>query len=285
MENQVRASSSLSTLPITLIQPTKGWVSLKLCELWRSRELLFFLTWRDIKVRYKQTALGAAWALLQPLFAMLVFTLFFGRLAKIPSDRIPYPLFCLSALIMWNLFANGITQSSNSLVESANLLTKVSFPRLTLPISAVVAGFVDFAVSFVLLAGVMAFYHRMPPAQCVYLPFFVLLAFLNAVGAGLWLSALNVEYRDVRYLLPFLIQFWLFATPIVYPSSLLSDRWRAVYGLNPMAGAIEGFRWALFGANRFPGAMVLVSTITAMCVLVGGAFFFRRMERTFADLV
>ena len=285
MENRVAASSLASTLPLKVIQPSRGWVSLNLRQLWQSRELLYFLTWREVKVRYKQTALGAAWAVLQPLLAMIVFTIFFGRLAKLPSDQIPYPLFCLSALILWNFFSNGFVQSSNSLVESANLLSKISFPRLTLPVSAVLAGFVDLAVSFVFLICMMAFYHLMPPAQWVCFPFFVLLAFFNAVGVGLWLSALNVEYRDVRYLLPFLSQFWLYATPIVYPSSLLSDRWRAMYGLNPMAGIIEGFRWSLFGTSRFPGAIIAVSTITTICLLISGAFFFRRMERSFGDLV
>lgn len=285
MKNPGFASPTAPNLTVKVIQPSRGWVSLNLRQLWHARELIYFLTWREVKVRYKQTAIGAAWALLQPLLGMLVFTLFFGRLAKVPSDQIPYPLFCLSALILWNFFSNGLTQSSNSLVENANLLSKVYFPRVTLPVSAVLAGFVDFAVSLILLIGMMVFYHRMQPERFIYIPFFVLLAFLAAVGAGLWLSALNVEYRDVRYMLPFLSQFWLFVTPIVYPSSLLGNRWRAVYGLNPMAGIVEGFRWSLFGTSRSPTGIIAVSAATTMCVLISGAFFFRRMERRFADLV
>lgn len=285
MENRLPAVSEISDLPVKVIQPSRGWVRLNLREIWRSRELLYFLTWREIKVRYKQTALGVAWALLQPLLTMIVFTIFFGKLAKVPSDQIPYPLFCLAALILWNFFSNGLVQSSNSLVESSNLITKVFFPRVTLPLSSVLAGFVDLAVSFVFLIGIMAVYHRMPPAQCICVPFFILLAFCNAVGTGLWLSALNVEFRDVRYVLPFLSQIWFYATPVAYPSSLINDRWRAIYGLNPMAGVIEGFRWSLLGTNRFPGGIVAVSAITTMCVLLSGAFFFRRMESSFADFV
>ena len=210
-------------------------------ELWEYRELLYFLTWREIKVRYKQTVLGATWAIIQPLFTMLLFSLFFGKLAKVPSDRIPYPLFCLAGLVPWTFFANGLSQSSNSLVTSSNLISKVYFPRLAIPLSAVLSGAVDFTISFGLLVGMMAFYRQPPPLRCVYLPLFFLLAFVTALGVGLWLSALNVEYRDVRHTIPFLTQFWMFATPIVYPSSLLSEPWRAVYGLNPMAGRRRGF--------------------------------------------
>jgi lipopolysaccharide transport system permease protein len=271
--------------PVTIIEPSRGWVSLKLGEVWEYRELLFFLTWREIKVRYKQTALGAAWAIIQPLFTMLVFSLFFGRLAKVPSDGIPYPLFSLAGLIPWTFFANGLAQSSNSLVASAHLISKVYFPRLTIPLSAVLSGAVDFAISFFLLLVMMVFYHRMPPLQCLSLPLFFLLAFVTALGVGLWLSALNVEYRDVRYTVPFLTQFWMFATPIAYPSSLLPERWRMLYGLNPMVGVIEGFRWATIGSNTRPGPMIAVSTLASVLILVGGAFYFRRMEKTFADIV
>jgi lipopolysaccharide transport system permease protein len=274
-----------SSIPATIIEPSRGWVSLKLGELWGYRELLYFLTWREIKVRYKQTALGAAWAIIQPLFTMLVFSLFFGSLAKVPSDGIPYPLFSLAGLIPWTFFANGLAQSSNSLVNSANLISKVYFPRLTIPLSAVLSGTVDFAISFVLLLAMMAFYHVRPPLQCVYLPLFFLLAFITALGVGLWLSALNVEYRDVRYTVPFLTQFWMFATPIAYPSSLLPERWRMLYGLNPMVGVVEGFRWALIGTNTAPGPMIAASSFAAVLILVGGAFYFRRMEKTFADIV
>lgn len=273
------------SIPITRIQPSRGWVSLRLGELWAYRELLYFLTWREVKVRYKQTALGAAWALLQPLLTMLVFSLFLGKLAKVPSDRIPYPLFCLAGLVPWSFFSSGLSLSANSLVSSSNLISKVYFPRLAVPLSAVLSGVVDFAISFVLLIGVMAFYHQAPSLRCVYLPLFSLLALLAALGAGLWLSALNVEYRDVRYVLPFLTQFWMFATPIAYPSSLLGEPWRTIYGLNPMVGVVEGFRWSLFETVDPPGGMIIVSSITTVLLLVGGAFYFRRMEKSFADLV
>jgi lipopolysaccharide transport system permease protein len=272
-------------IPVTVIEASRGWVALKLGELWEYRELLYFLTWREVKVRYKQTALGAAWAIIQPLFTMLVFSLFFGRLAKVPSDGIPYPLFSLAGLIPWTFFANGLAQSSNSLVTSANLISKVYFPRLTIPLSSVLSGTVDFAISFILLVGMMALYHRMPSLQCVYLPLFFLLAFVTALGVGLWLSALNVEYRDVRYTVPFLTQFWMFATPIAYPASMLSQKWRILYGLNPMVGVVEGFRWSLLGTNTAPGPMIAVSTLASVLILAGGAFYFRRMEKTFADII
>jgi lipopolysaccharide transport system permease protein len=274
-----------STTLVTVIEPSRGWVSLKLNELWDYRELLYFLTWREVKVRYKQTALGAAWAIIQPLFTMLVFSLFFGRLAKVPSDGIPYPLFTLAGLIPWTFFASGLTQSSNSLVTSANLISKVYFPRLTIPLSSVLSGVVDFAVSFLLLIVMMALYHRTPPLQLVFLPLFVLLAFVTALGVGLWLSALNVEYRDVRYTVPFLTQFWMFATPIAYPSTLLPERWRVLYGLNPIVGVVEGFRWALLGTSTVSVPILSASSMAAALILVGGAFYFRRMERTFADIV
>jgi lipopolysaccharide transport system permease protein len=270
---------------VTVIEPSKGWVSLKLAELWEYRELLYFLTWREVKVRYKQTALGATWAIIQPLFTMLLFSLFFGKLAKMPSDGIPYPLFSLTGLIPWNFFATGLGQSSNSLVTSANLISKVYFPRLAIPLSSILSGVVDFAISFILLIGMMAFYHVTPSVRCVFLPLFFLLAFVTALGVGLWLSALNVEYRDVRYTVPFLTQFWMFATPIVYPSSLLHGVWRTLYGLNPMVGVIEGFRWALLGTNTAPGPIIAASSFASILILVGGAFYFRRMEKTFADLI
>lgn len=279
------AEPETDNLPVLIIEPSKGWVSLKLKELWTYRELLYFLTWREVKVRYKQTALGAAWAIIQPLFTMLVFSLFFGRLAKVPSDGIPYPLFSLSALIPWTFFANGLAQSSNSLVSNANLISKVYFPRLTVPISAVVSGLVDFGVSFVLLLCVMAFYHIRPGIQVILLPLFFLLAVVTSLGVGLWLSALNVEYRDVRYTVPFLTQFWMFATPIAYPSSLLHEPWHTLYGLNPMTGVVDGFRWALLGTKTAPGAEIAVSSMAALLIVAGGAYYFRRMEKTFADVV
>lgn len=272
-------------IPFLVIEPGKGWVSLKLNELWVYRELLYFLTWRDIKVRYKQTALGAAWAIIQPLFTMLVFSVFFGRLAKIPSDGIPYPIFSFAALVPWTFFANGLSQASNSLVGNSNLLTKVYFPRLVIPISTVISGFIDFALSFAVLLLMMVYYGKLPTLNIIWLPFFLLLALITALGVGLWMSALNVEYRDVRYVVPFITQFWMLATPIAYPSTMLSEPWRTVYGLNPMVGVIEGFRWALLGSGTGPGAMTAVSTVVSILALITGAFYFKRMERNFADIV
>lgn len=272
-------------IPFLVIEPGKGWVSLKLNELWVYRELLYFLTWRDIKVRYKQTALGAAWAIIQPLFTMLVFSVFFGRLAKIPSDGIPYPIFSFAALVPWTFFANGLSQASNSLVGNSNLLTKVYFPRLVIPISTVISGFIDFALSFAVLLLMMVYYGKLPTLNIIWLPFFLLLALITALGVGLWMSALNVEYRDVRYVVPFITQFWMLATPIAYPSTMLSEPWRMVYGLNPMVGVVEGFRWALLGSGTGPGAMTAVSTVVSILALITGAFYFKRMERNFADIV
>lgn len=272
-------------LPILKIRPAQGWTSLSLGEVWAYRELLYFLTWRDIKVRYKQTVLGAAWAILQPLFMMVVFTLFFGRLAKIPSDGIPYPVFAFCALLPWQLFAHALAESSNSLVSNERLLTKVYFPRLVIPLSAVFAGLVDFAIAFIVLIGLMAYFRIVPTWAVVTLPFFILLAVLTALGGGLWLSALNVKYRDVRYVIGFLTQFWLIATPVAYPSSLVPARWRALYGLNPMAGVVEGFRWALLGKTEAPGALLGVSVAVVLLTLIGGLYYFRRMEQTFADIV
>jgi lipopolysaccharide transport system permease protein len=260
-------------------------VPLNLRELWEYRELLYFLTWRDIKVRYKQTALGAAWAIIQPLFTMLVFSLFFGKLAKMPSDGIPYPLFSLAALVPWTFFANGLTLSSNSLVGSANLITKVYFPRLAIPISTMFSGVVDLLLALVLLVGMMLYYGMTPGAKTPWLAAFMLLGLGASLGVGLWLSALNVRYRDVRYVVPFLVQFWMFATPIAYPSTLLPEPWRTLYGLNPMAGVVEGFRWALLGAKTRPGPMMMLSVLATLLILVTGAFYFRRTEKTFADLV
>jgi lipopolysaccharide transport system permease protein len=258
---------------------------LELSELWEYRELLYFLVWRDIKVRYKQTALGAAWAVMQPLFMMLVFSLFFGRLAKVPSDGIPYPVFTFCALIPWQLFANALTESSNSLIGNQNLITKVYFARLVIPIAAVLSGLVDFLIAFGILIGMMLFYGIVPGAAILALPGFILLAVLTALAVGLWLSALNVQYRDVRYTMNFLVQFWLFATPVAYPSSIVPESWRALYGLNPMAGVVEGFRWALLGKSSPPSALLFVSTAVVVVLLVGGLYYFRRMEQEFADIV
>lgn len=247
--------------------------------------MLYFLIWRDIKVRYKQTVLGATWAIIQPFMTMVVFSLFFGHLAKIPSDGIPYPIFAFAALVPWTFFANGLNQSSNSLVGSSNLITKVYFPRLIVPLASVFSGIVDFVIAFVVLIGMMLFYGIVPAINALWLPVFLLLSLVTALGVGLWLSALNVEYRDVRYAVPFITQFWLLATPIAYPSSMLPEPWRTVYGLNPMAGVVEGFRWALLGTNSAPGPIIAVSATAAVLILITGAFYFRRMEKTFADIV
>lgn len=270
---------------IIRIEPAKGWVSLRLGELWEYRELLYFLTWRDLKVRYKQTALGVAWAIIQPFCSMLVFSLFFGRLGKMPSDGIPYPIFAFAALVPWTVFSNGLVHSANSLVGSANLIRKVYFPRLAIPISTILSGVADFVLSFVVLMGMMAYYHLWPSVNIIWIPLLLLLGLITSLGVGLWLTALNVQFRDVRYIVPFLAQFWMFATPIVYPSSLLSEPWRTIYGINPMVGVVEGFRWALLGTDTAPGLMIIVSTLTALVILVSGAFYFRRMETSFADLV
>jgi len=267
------------------IQPSRGWISLGLRELWEFRELVYFLVWRDVKVRYKQTVLGAAWALLQPFMTMLVFSLFFGRLAKVPSDGVPYPLFVFTALAPWGFFAAGLSQSSDSLVGSANLIRKVYFPRLAIPLAAVLSGMVDLALSFSVVGGMLLIKRRPLTMNLMWLPVFLLLACVTALGVGLWLSALNVEFRDVRYVAPFLIQFWMFATPIAYPSSLLYKTWRPLYALNPMVGVVEGFRWALLGTNTRPGGMIAVSAAAAVLILAGGALYFRRMEKTFADVV
>jgi lipopolysaccharide transport system permease protein len=276
---------SSAAAPIFRIRPERGWVALRLREVWEYRELLYFLVWRDVKVRYKQTVLGAAWALLQPLATMLVFTLFFGRLARVPSDGVPYPLFSFTALVPWMFFANALGQSSNSLVGSANLLRKVYFPRLVIPVAAALGGLVDLALSATVLAGMLLAYRVDLTARLVWVAPLVALALVVSLGAGLWLAALSVQYRDVRYVAPFLTQFWMFATPVVYSSSRLGEPWRTVYGLNPMAGVVEGFRWALLGTGVAPGPMVAVSAAAALLLLATGAYYFRRMEKTFADLV
>ena len=282
---QTKIPSGKDSTRVLRIQPSRGWVPLKLGELWAYRELLYFLIWRDIKVRYKQTALGAAWAIIQPFSTMVVFSLFFGKLAKMPSDGIPYPIFSYAALVPWTFFAAGLTQSSNSLVGSSNLITKVYFPRLVIPLATVLSGVVDFVLALAVLVGMMLYYHIVPNLNMLWLPLFLLLALVTSLGVGLWLSSLNVKYRDVRYLVPFITQFWLFATPIAYPSSLLHQPWRTVYGLNPMVGVVEGFRWALLGTKSSPGPMVLVSALVALFILISGAFYFRRMEKTFANIV
>jgi len=278
------APAGRQPVPITRIAPGKGWLSLKLGQIWEYRDLLYFLVWRDIKVRYKQTVLGAAWAILQPLLTMIVFSIFFGKLAGIKSDGLPYPIFAFCGLLPWQLFAYALNESGNSLVANRGLITKVYFPRLVIPIAAVVAGLVDFAIAFVVLLGLMAWYGIVPGIAIVTLPLFVAFAVLTALAVGLWLSALNVEFRDVRYTIPFLTQFWFFLTPIAYTSRYIPDAFRPFYGLNPMAGVVEGFRWALLGGPA-PGPLLAVSAITVAILLLTGLIYFRRMERTFADVI
>jgi lipopolysaccharide transport system permease protein len=280
-----------SETPTIRIQPSRGWASLRLKDVWAYRELLYFLVWRDVKVRYKQTVLGAAWAILQPLMTMLVFTIFFGNLAKVGSDGLPYPIFSYAGLLPWTFFAQGLSQSSASLVGSSNLIKKVYFPRLVIPISSVLGGLVDFAIAFVVLIGMMAYYGIWPSVAVVSLPLLLLLAIGAALGVGMWLSALNVEYRDVRYVVPFFVQLWLFVTPVIYPASTVAAKLRELglptwlYGLNPMAGVVEGFRWALLGTGSRPGSVLLASVAVTVLLLASGAFYFRKMERTFADVV
>jgi lipopolysaccharide transport system permease protein len=270
--------------PVTIIVPTSGWARLRLGELWEFHELVFFFIWRDIKVRYKQTVLGAGWALIQPLFTMAIFSIFFGRLAGIPSDGLPYPLFALAGLVPWLFFMNGLTHGANSLVENEKLIKKVFFPRMIVPVASVLAGLVDLAIASGLLVVAMVYYQIAPSFEVMFLPLFVLLAVVAAMGVALWLSALNVQFRDVRYVVPFLGQVWMFATPIAYPSSLLNESWQLVYAINPMVGVVEGFRWALLGAGDAPWGVVSISAAVAVLCLVTGAFFFRRVERSFADI-
>ncbi|MGC2062820.1 MAG: ABC transporter permease [Thermodesulfovibrionales bacterium] len=284
-KQNLQVANTSNEMPIIRIEPSRGWISLKLKELWDYRELTYFLIWRDIKVRYKQTVLGAAWAIIQPLFTMVVFSIFFGKLAKIPSDGIPYPIFSYVALVPWTFFANGLGKASSSLVGNANLIKKVYFPRLSIPIASVLSGIIDFALSFIILIGMMFYYGMSPTINVVWLPLLIALSFVTSLGVSLWLSALNVQFRDVQYIIPFITQLWLFATPIAYPSSLLSEPWRTVYGINPMVGVVEGFRWALLGTHTAPGPMLIVSSLVAISLLVSGALYFRRLEKTFADVV
>ena len=282
-----KAKTNPNGVPTTvIIKPSRGWFSLRLNDLWQYRELLYFLTWRDIKVRYKQTVLGAAWAIIQPFFAMVVFTLFFGKLAKVPSEGVPYPIFSYAGLLPWTFFAQAMGQTSGSLVGNANLVTKVYFPRLVIPLSASLAPLVDFCIAFTVLIGMMFYYHIFPTGTFIWLPVFLLLAFATSLGVGLWLSALNVQYRDVRYTMPFLTQLWLFATPVIYPSgSVVGGGWRIILGLNPMTGVVEGFRWAVLGIGNAPGSMTYMSMGVTVLLVLTGVMYFNRMEKTFADIV
>ena len=273
--------------PTTIyIKPSKGLAALNLRDLWVYRELVYFMVWRDVKVRYKQTMLGAAWAIIQPVMTMLVFTFLFGKVAKLPSDGVPYPVFSYTALLPWGLFVNALNQGSRSLVAHNNMVTKIYFPRLILPMASVFSGMVDFIIAFVILIGLM-FYYQVTPAWNVLwtLPLFLILALITALGVALWLSAINVKYRDVNQALPFLTQFWLFATPVAYSSSVISDKWQIVYSLNPMAGVVNGFRWALLGSGNGPDAAFWVSVAISILVLVTGLFYFRSTEKTFADTI
>ncbi len=282
-EQQIATSAEPN---IVLIKPPKGWAVLDLKDLWQYRELIYFMTWRDIKVRYKQTALGASWAILKPFMMMVVFSIFFGGLAQVPSDGVPYPIFSYTGLLPWELFATALSIASRSLVANRHMITKIYFPRIILPLSSILGGLVDFLIAFVILIGMMFFYGIKPTANIWTLPLFLLLALVTALGVSLWLSAMNVLYRDVGYVLPFLTQFWLFITPIAYAASLVPEKYQLLYALNPMTGVVEGFRWALLGIEESaPGPMLLVSTIIAVIVLITGVIYFRRMERQFADMV
>ena len=270
---------------ILRIKPSKGWMAINFRELWEYRELLGFLTWREVMIRYKQAVLGVAWAILQPLFTVLIFSVIFGRLAKLPSDGIPYPLFSFAALLPWQLFSGSLTRLGTSLVGNANLITKVYFPRLIIPLSAVGAGVVDFGLAFLVFLGMMAFYGVKIHLLILLLPFFILFAVLTSLAVGLWLSALNVQYRDIQHVIPFLIQAWMYASPVAYSAGLIpSGPWRFIYGLNPMAGVIQGFRWILLGGNP-PDALMFASVLMVSILLISGLFYFRRMERIFADVI
>jgi homopolymeric O-antigen transport system permease protein len=275
----------VSASPVVAIRPSRRWVPVRLGDLWAYRELLYFLVWRDVKVRYKQTVLGASWAIIQPFFTMVVFSVIFGHFGRIPSDGVAYPVFAFCGLLPWQLFAHALAQSGNSLVASQGLITKVYFPRLVIPLAAMLGGLVDFAVAFVVLIAMMAYYGTLPTLAIAALPLFLVFNLATAFAVGLWLSALNVQFRDVRYALPFLAQFWLFATPVAYPASLLPPQWRGILAVNPMTGVVEGFRWALLGTPRPPVLIVAVSAGIVVALLVTGLFYFRRMEQTFADVV
>jgi lipopolysaccharide transport system permease protein len=283
--NETYSPELAGPLPRIRIEPPRGLFDLRAHEVWKYRELLYFFVWRDLKVRYKQTAIGVAWVVLQPLMSMGVFTLFFGRLAKLPSDGLPYPVFYFAALAPWTYFSTALTTATNVVVANQRGITKVYFPRLILPLSSVISGLVDFGIAFAVLLALVLGYGLRPGVHVIWLPFLLLLALATALGVGLWLSALNALYRDVQYVMPFLVQFWMLASPVAYPGSLVPAKWRWLYGLNPMAGVIEGFRWALTGHGHAPGALILASAGAVVVLLVGGMLFFQRMEGTVTDLV
>ncbi len=284
-QTQAAVAAKPPVYPVLRIEARRGWLALDLGELWAYRDLIYFFVWRDIKVRYKQTVIGAAWAVLQPVLTMLVFSLFFGKLAKIPSQGLPYPIFYYTALLPWNYFASAMQGATNIVVENQRVITKIYFPRVVLPISSILSGLVDFAISFAVFLALMAWYRMMPTRAVIWLPAFLLLAVLTALGVGLWLSALNALYRDVRYVVPFLVQFWLFASPVAYPSSLVPAKWRWLYGLNPMAGVIEGFRWALTGHGDPPSILLAASSGAVVLLVLSGLVYYHAVEGTIADVV
>jgi len=270
----------------TIIKPPSGWSALNLRDLWNYRELIYFMTWRDLKVRYKQTLLGASWAIIKPVLTMIVFTIFFGNLAGVPSDGVPYPIFSYTGLLPWELFATALAVASRSLVQNRHMITKIYFPRMILPISSVLAGLADFCIAFLVLIAMMVYYQFKPTGDIWTLPLFLILALITALGVGLWLSAMNVLYRDINYITPFLVQFWMFITPIAYSSSLVPEEWQVLYSLNPMVAVVEGFRWALLGTSQgAPSITLVVSTAVALLLLITGLLYFRRTERLFADMV
>jgi lipopolysaccharide transport system permease protein len=285
LESEVSDTRAAATAPLTIIEPSRGWLGLNFRELWDYRELLYFLTWRDVKVKYKQTIIGAGWAILQPLVTMVVFTLVFKTIADMPSDNIPYPIFTYTALLPWNLFAGALNRSTVSLVAQSNLISKVYFPRMIIPLSATISGLVDFVIAFVILLGMMFWYRIVPTAAVLSLPLFVIIALVAALAVGLWLSALNVRYRDVGQAIPFLVQIWMFASPVAYSISALPEKWRFLYSLNPLAGVIEGFRWAMLGKETPDFAVIGISTVAMIALLLSGIVYFKRTERTFADLI
>ena len=270
---------------IHIREPSTGWTKLNLLEVWEYRELLFILAWRDMSIRYKQTLLGGLWAIIQPFVTMIIFSIIFGKLAKMPSDDIPYPIFSYTALVPWAFFVNALNKSSLSLFSNSNLINKVYFPRLVLPVSAVIVGTIDFLVAFLMLLIMMLFYGILPTMAVFLLPFFILLTLITSLGIGIWIATLNVKFYDLRNALPFIIQAWMFATPIAYPSSLLEEPWRSIYGLNPMSGVVEGFRWALLGTETSPGGILIVSSLTSCMILIAGIFYFKRVEPTFSDFL
>ncbi len=284
---ETQAPPQAAPIPYAVVRPSSGWSALGLGELWRYRELIYFLIWRDVKVRYKQTLLGAAWAILKPFFTMVVFSIIFERLAQVPTDGIPGPIFYYSGLLPWLLFQDGVAKSGSSLVSGRNLITKVYFPRLSVPLASVVAGLVDFALAFVVLLGMMVFFGLKLTSAAWTLPLYLLLALVTALGVGLWLAAMNVAYRDIGYVTPFLLQIWMYASPVAYSTSLIPEEgyWQVLYGLNPMAGVVQGFRWAILGVGQPSTDVLFTSIAVALVLMISGLFYFRRMERTFADVV